>query len=249
MNTVKYPESAMLPGIKYNFSDDEMSGGSLVGLEHNTMQWFSDFSESLRDILEKKNTVASKKSMVAHLCAYVASFSASSYGVKKSRRLLGYIIQLIGKQAEDTHVEFLICPLYESDGSKNTENLEEMRKNTPGSILNQTVRLGRIVNDIVDELKYNSGFGSDGRKVEDEDLFCPKDDFIELLETTNLKNIKEWEKDKEYPLKLITNQMAIQIGWLMGYFSYLDFCNPKIYMDYAVPYMKTYLTPSFSLEN
>jgi len=60
-------------------------------------------------------------------------------------------------------------------------------------------------------------------------LFCSQDKLIKILLAFSSKSCAQWRKSLNGLLdNYVINQLAIQIGWLIGYFSHLQSESPEI---------------------
>ena len=239
-----YPKEAMLPNVDYQELEDDFFDHYTVDLEYQTMRNLSDFTEQFKQILLEKKMVQLPELMTAHLCAYLGIFTVASLGFKKAVNLYPNIAELLKKQAHYACEEFLKYPVNSTVPNQETKkkNLATMRELEPSSIVVQTVRLGRIVYDAMEELRDNQDISfiySDKKQTE---LFCPQDLFIKLLRKVIPKTIKEWKEISIFRTMLYpVNQVVIQLGWLMGYFAHLDIAVPTTYLEYGLPTAKLYI--------
>lgn len=239
-----YPKEAMLPNVDYQELKDDFFDYYTVDLEYQTMRNLSDFTEQFAQILLEKKMVQLPELMTAHLCAYLGIFTVVSLGFKKAINLYPSIAELLKKQAHYACEEFLKYPVNSTvpDQETKKKNLATMRELEPSSIVVQTVRLGRIVYDAMEELRDNQDISfihSDKKQTE---LFCPQDLFIKLLRKVIPKTIKEWKERSIFKTMLYpVNQAVIQLGWLMGYFAHLDISAPTTYLEYGLPTAKLYI--------
>ena len=231
---IAYPKN-MLPGVDYAIFDDDgyAFGNSLVDLEYETLSSLSDFIEDLKSIFIRERMVQLPETMVSHLCAYLGFFAMSGLKKYQVEKLETDICLLIHEQAGKVYKKFLKYQIKKTEGPNH--NLQAMRDDSPGSIVAQTMRLGRVIWDTMEDLEFECGIN---RQTE---WFCPQEDFLQLLATKAKKEIKKWkELISEKPVLYAVNQISIQIAWVMGYFAYLDEKEPTRYLEFGLPLIKMY---------
>lgn len=230
----KYPKE-MLPGVNYNtLNDEELFGDNLVDLEYETMSNLTGFIDDLKEILLQKKMIQAPEIMVAYLCAYLGFFVVVGLGKNHAEKLESPIQTLIESQARKTYSHFLKYKIQKTEGAN--ENLQAMREDSPGSIVVQTMRLGRVIWDTMGELRNNR----DTFKRQTE-IFCPQDIFLRLLFKRTDRDIHAWaDSSIAKPILYAVNQITMQISWIMGYFAYLDKNEPIKYIEFGVPLIKMY---------
>ena len=238
-------QAPMLDQVDYSEIDDDDFGFSLVDLEYDTMKNCSDFLEALKSVLMKEHMVQLPELLVAHLCAYLGALT-TIHTVTHAEKLEPSILELIKHQAYSAYELFNQYPVnrtVESQEQKN-RNLDDLREKSPGSIVVQTVRLGRVTMDILDELSENREAYFNGKSSSKQDsLFCPSETFIKLMLMMGGEQFTEWKEQlDDLSDNYVLNQMAIQIGWLIGYFSHLDRKQPDetTYLSYGLPVLTLY---------
>jgi hypothetical protein len=234
----------MLPEVDYQkFEKDFLF--SLAHLEHQTMRDCCDFLKCLKSALIKENLMQVHELLVAHLCAYLGT-AVTIHTVQQAEKLEPFIIDLIKQQAHAAYQHFNEHPVNRM--AKNTEkkkkNLEMLRETTPGSIIVHTVRLGRVVMDMLEELKDSrQDHFKRLRPPKQTELFCSQEILIKIMLLVSSKKCAEWrEQLNGFSDNYVINQLAIQIGWLIGYFSHLDVKPPDEtqYFEYGLPILKLY---------
>ena len=222
----------MLPGVNYNtLNDEDIFGDSLVDLEYETMSNLSGFIEELKELLLHEKMIQSPEIMVSYLCAYLGFFVGVGLGKAQAETLEPFINNLITSQASKIYKCFLT---YDILGSK--KNLQAMRADSPGSIVVQTLRLGRVVWDTMEELGWNRVTVKKQTK-----WFCPQDSFLQLLVKKTDQDIHAWENSYiTKPILYAVNQTTMQIAWIMGYFAYMDKKEPTKYIKFGLPLVKLY---------
>lgn len=236
----------MLEQVDYSEIEDDDFGFSLVDLEYDTMKNCCDFLEELKIVLMKEKLMQLPELLVAHLCAYLGALTTIHSGTN-SEKLEPSILELIKDQADAAYELFNQYPInsmIKSQKEKNN-NLDKLREKSPGSIVAQTVRLGRVAMDIINELSANRVAyyfkGKDAPKQDD--LFCPSETFIKLMLLMGGEQFTEWKEQLDGRSNhYVLNQMAIQIGWLIGYFAHLDGKRPDetAYLVYGLPVLTLY---------
>lgn len=237
-------QAEMLPQVDYQKIEENCSF-SLSYLEHQTMQDCCDFLEILKSALIAENLMQAPELLVAHLCAYLGT-AATVHTVKKAKKLELPIVDLIKHQADVAYQHFNKYPInstVKSDAQKKA-NVIMLRESAPGSIVAQTMRLGRVVMDVMEDLaQHYQGQRKSTRQPKQSDLFCSQDMLIKIMLLTSSKKCAEWREQLDgLSDNYVINQLAIQIGWLIGYFSHLDKQSPDKtqYLDYGLPLILLY---------
>ena len=75
------------------------------------------------------------------------------------------------------------------------------------------------------------------------DLICPQNELFAFLIPLLNEHHETWQEDlDELSINYAINQLTIQIGWLVGYFSYLDKKpNTNSYLEYCLPCIPLYM--------
>ena len=158
------------------------------------------------------------------------------------------ILDLIKQQAHIAYQHFNHYPINSTIKNKQQKikNLEKLRASTPGSIIVQTMRLGRIIMDLVEELNDHrvTDLGvlqfKNLNSSKQTELFFSHETLIKIMLLVSSKKCAKW-RDQLAGIsdQYVINQLAIQIGWLIGYFSHLDVRSPDDaqYFDYGMGYL------------
>ncbi len=243
-------QAKMLPNVDYKKIQMNFSF-SLVDLEHGTMQDCCDFLEGLKTALIKENLMQVPELLVAHLCAYLGT-AVTVHTVTEAEKLEPFVIDLIKHHAHVAYQQFNLFPInstIKSDLKK--QNVESIRQIAPGSIVAQTMRLGSVVMDILEELEnHRQDHFKRKSPPKQTDLFCSQEMLIKIMLYLSGKKCAKWREElnglsDHYPI----NQLAIQIGWLIGYFSHLDNKSPDKtqYLEYGLPLISLYREHIFKL--
>lgn len=230
----QYPRN-MLPGVNYDkLNEEAIFEDRLVHLEYDTMTNLSDFIGELKELLLREKMIQPPEIMVSYLCAYLGFFSGVELGKKQAGKLEPAIKNLMERQSGEVYKTFLNYNIQKSEGPN--VNLQAMREASPGSIVAQTMRLGRVVWDTMEALKFNR----DAFKKQTQ-WFCPQNGLLRLLVNQTGRNIHAWKDSLiTKPILYAVNQAAMQIAWIMGYFAYLDKEEPTKYLELGVPLVKMY---------
>ena len=230
----QYPRN-MLPGVDYDkLNDGAVFEDSLVDLEYQTMKNLSDFVEELKELLLLEKLIQPPEIMVSYLCAYLGFFTAVGLGKGTAEKLEPAIKNLIAIQSAQVYKTFLKYNIQKTEGPN--ETLQAMRESSPGSIVAQTMRLGKVIWDTMEELRFNQDIFK-----EQTQWFCPQGDFIHLLVSFTRRNVRAWKDSLiTKPILYAVNQAAMQIAWIMGYFAYLGREEPTRYLEFGVPLVKMY---------
>lgn len=229
---IHYDTAEMLPNIDYSKLEDNIFGNNLVSLEFQTMENLRDFVEQLKEIMLKNNMVQIPELIIANISAYLGVLTVYCLGLEQSETLYPQIIKLLETQATQALKKFTKYPIRGDNNQTKearSETLEKLREKTPSSIIAQTLRLGRVIFDILEELRHNHI--RNPYKQEKMEPFCPQNEFFNLLLDLIPKNVQDGEVEE--PLYLV-NQTIVQLAWLIGYFTHLDNAKtPESYLEYA----------------
>lgn len=237
-------QAPMLSDVDYKnlFDEDDelLFSLSLTDLEVGTMENYRDFLEILTPQLKKENLLQTPELLVAHLCAYLAA-ALTIHTVNHAEKLEPFVLKLIKHQADVAYEQFNQYPVNSSAKSQEQKktNSEKLRKKSPGSIIVQTIRLGRAIMDAMEELGYHRNSRLKGRDLPKQtELFCSHEILIKMMLLVGSKKCAQWREEldglSDY---YVINQFSIQMGWLIGYFSHLERKPPEKtkYFDYGLP--------------
>lgn len=234
----------MLPEVDYQKIKNNFPF-SLEHLEYQTMQDCCDFLNCLKSALIEEHLSQVPELLIAHICAYLGT-AITVHTIHQGEKLELLIMDLIKHQAYAAYQNFKQQPINNtiSSDQQKKKNVEILRKSTPGSIIVQTIRLGRIIVDMLEELKNNreSHYKSLYPPKQTE-LLCSQEILIKIMLLISSKKCAQWRKQLNgFSDHYIINQLAIQIGWLIGYFSHLDNKSPdkSQYFDYGLPFIQLY---------
>lgn len=239
----------MLPQVDYQTIEETFSF-SLTDLEYGVMQDCQDFLEALKLALMEEHLLQLPVLVVAHLCAYLGT-AATVHTVHEAQKLEPFIEELIKQQAHTAYQHFNQHPINNTvaNHQQKINNVEKLHKSAPGSIIVQTMRLGRIIMELLEELDDHrtthlgvSQFNNLHPPKQTE-LFCPQETLIKIMLLVSSKKCATWRDQLAGASdQYVINQLAIQIGWLIGYFSHLDVRSPidAQYFDYGLPIIKLY---------
>ncbi len=237
-------QALMLPDVDYRqIEDEENFYFSLVDLEYDTFKSCCDFLEAIKSVLMEEKLLQAPELLVAHLCTYLAAV-ITLHTVHDAEKFEPLVITLITEQAQAAYQHFIEYPVNSTAKSheQQIQNLDKLRSTTPGSILNQTMRLGRFMMDMLAELKRNQPI-KNFRQPKQTELLCNHESLIKIVLYLGGKKCAEWrEKLDGLSDNYVINQLAIQIGWLIGYFSHLANKSPDKtqYFDYSLPLIGLY---------
>ncbi len=241
-------EAPMLTGVDYKkleSRDEDDCFFLLSDLEYGTMKNSSDFLDILKASLEQERLIQTPEFLVAYLCAYLGTITAL-HTVHEAVKLEPFVIELIKHQAHAAYQYFNQYPVNRTAKSQaeKQEHLKELREITPGSIIVQTLRLGRVVMDMFEELNtHRKIYSKTFRPPELKDFLCPVEILTKIMLFMGGKQCAKWRKELNgLSDHYVINQMAIQIGWLIGYFSHLDRKSPDegMYFEYGLPMVGLY---------
>ncbi len=238
-------QAPMLEHVNYKEIEDDESYLTLIDLEHGILQNCTDFLEQLKLALIDEGKVQVPELIIAHLCAYLGA-SASLYTIHQAEKLEPSIIHLIQHQADAAYQHFSQHPINSTIKNKEqkSDNAARLRKSTPGSIAVQTIRLGRVVMDMLEELSDHYKASDTYLKTKKQTTpFCSDETFTKLLMLVVAEQCAEWREELDgLSDNYVINHLAIQIGWLIGYFSHLDKKAPNDtnYFDYGFSLVSMY---------
>ena len=240
---IPYPQP-MLSDVNYQQFDDDYFE-SLVDLEYGVLENLRDFLEGLEHALLEVTMIQVPELIVTHLCFYLGVMTTIFKG-DEAKNLEPAIIRLLKQHADLAYLKFNKYPVNLSAGFQHEKraNLSKLREDSPGSIVVQTVRLGRIIMDMVDHLQDNRDTKVGLLRQKQEELFCPQDEFfIFIIPLVNEQHKKWQELLNGKSINHAINQLTLQIGWLIGYFSHLDKKPPEegLYLEYGVPSITLYI--------
>lgn len=231
---ISYPQP-MLSSVDYdNLGVDFFS---LTNLEYKAIQNCSDFLEKLEEALLSAKMIQIPEMVVVHLCCYLGA-TITIYNQDKSGDLEPEINNLLRRHAELSLSKFNHY-LLNSNANIQSSLLDRLKEDTPGSIVVQTLRLGRIIMDMMENLSNSQS----NLLKKQEDLICPQNEFFAFLIPLVNEHHETWQEDLDgLSINHAINQLTIQIGWLVGYFSYLDRKpNTNSYLEYCLPCIPLYM--------
>lgn len=226
----------MLPDINYrDLVDDDFV--ELINLEYNTKMVLIDFLENIEDIFKGAKMSPSPRIILAHMAAFLGFITVAGLGEKRALELKDDIAALITREATESFQLFLKYPVI-TGGSPQEHNLYTLTKIAPCRIVEQTMRLSRVIHELfyrLDLLQKDSNY--------DVELLAPVIPFMALLKTKSLDILNKFKNNRKSSSVLYhINQTAVQIGWITGCFSSLDTSkNLSHNLDYACAKMKLYI--------
>ena len=230
--------SLMLPNVNYKTLSDDFYD-QLIDLEYQTQVCLCELAEAVKELFQKANMITIDEVIISHLSAYLGFMTVAAFGDKEARILQNHLIDLLTRESQDSYKLFMQFPVTPKDEKTRTDNLQKLRDTAPGSIVVQTIRLGRVIYDAMQELSYYRPITYKKQTA----LFAPAMPFMFLLRNNTKQKLKELKKSgKKISVIYHINHVAVQIGWLIGYFMHLD-GDKKIsqHLDYATGTMNTYI--------
>lgn len=232
----------MLPGVDYQAFDEGFE--PLVDLEHGILGHCKNFLTALEAALLKAKMIQIPELIVAHLCCYLGATTAV-YLANQATPLEPAVIELMKQHADFSFSQFNQYPVNSSVKTQREKqnNVSQLRDNSPGSIVAQTVRLGRVIMDMMERLDSNRDITLTYSRKKQEALFCPQDEFFTFLIPLVNEQHYEWQETLNgKSIHYAINQLVIQIAWLVGYFSHLYHQPPHAgrYLEYGVPCITAY---------
>jgi len=188
-------QAQMLPQVDYQKIGKSFYF-SLADLEHRTMQDCCDFLKRLKSALLKEHLAQDPELLVAHLCAYLGT-AVTVHTVNQAEKLEPSMITLIKHQAHAAYQHFNQYPINSTiqSNEQKKKNLEILRGSAPGSIVVQTMRLGRVMVDMLAELKsHRQCHFKMYRLPKQTELFCPHETLIKIMLIVSSTKCAEMEK-------------------------------------------------------
>ena len=232
----------MLPNVDYQTFDESFE--PLVNLEHGILEHCQHFLQKLEAVLLDAKMTQIPELIVAHLFCYLGA-STTVYLAGKAKQLEPNIIELIKQHADFAFAQFNQYPVNSSANTQREKqhNLAQLREHSPGSIVAQTVRLGQFVMDMMERLSSNRRLTLKYSRQKQEELFCPQNEFFAFLIPLINEQHHKWQETLDgKTINYTINHFAIQIAWLIGYFSHLDNQAPNKgnYLEYGLPCITLY---------
>lgn len=216
-----FSEAPLLPFVDYTHLDKK-DCISLSDLESGVVNDCKMFLEPLAIILKEEKIIQIPEFMTAHLCAYLGAIT-TLLAFDDATILVPLIVELIKYHSNVAFRKFNQYPInYAVSREEGEKNLENLIKELPGSILAQTISLGRQIKDIVCLLAPAKPFKSEIFFSDRTRFFCPKEKLLGLILKLAPPACLKWRKALNgLSDNYVINQFAIQVGWLMGYLFHL----------------------------
>ena len=227
-----YPPTALLPGVSYPDPNDALFDDPVLDLEYTTLRHLENLAGSIKTSLIEEGKRQVPEFLVAHLCAYLGYLSVYTLGLKRATALEKPLTALIQHQAQEAFSLFDQYPVNSGETRQKHEHLEQCRSQAPGSIIVQTIRLGRYLFDMIDELDIQCSFQS-GHPSKQTEIFCSVDRLMMIFKQ-HADDLGKESRLAERDKRLAINQTAIQIGYLIGYYGHFD-GTPQRYYEYGLP--------------
>lgn len=233
-----YPPSALLPGVSYPDSEDSIFGDPVLDLEYTTLRNLENLAEAIKTALIEEGMVQMPESLVAHFCGYLGYLSVYTLGLERATALEKPLSALVRSQAQEAFALFEQYPVNSGETQQKHDNLEQCRQHAPGSIIVQTLRLGRSLFDMIGELQTERGLPS-GNQPKQAGMFSSIDRLMVLFKH-HAEALKKECMEEGQDILLDINQTAIQMGYLMGYYGHFD-GSPQRYCEYGLPCISLFM--------
>jgi hypothetical protein len=203
-------QAPMLPEVDYEEINDD-SFFTLVDLEYDTMQSCSDFLEELKSVLLDEQLIQPPQIIIAYLCAYLGT-ATTIHMVKKADTLTPLISALIQHQAQASLKYFNQHPINHTTASTDEKNInfEYLRQNTPGSIVVQTIRLGREIIDMIDELEHQQR----GKNKKQTTPFCSNETLTKIMLLMASQRCPQWRNELDGLSRPLCSESTGNSNWL-----------------------------------
>ena len=167
--------------------------------------------------------------------------TARGLKIKEATALQEDIRGLLETQATEAYALFNQYPVNSTaqNSEEKSSNLEALRQGSPGSLVNQTVRLGRVIFDAMGELYDNRPLRMRLSQEQQTEYFCPTEPFVAMLKAITKKQFQAW--GKRFSALEVINQTTFQLSWLIGYYAHLDKLPPQDYLKYGSPCIPLYI--------
>jgi hypothetical protein len=130
--------------------------------------------------------------MIAHLCAYLGFPTVAGLGIKQATALENKIDILLREQAKDAYELHCKYPINANlPQEEKIQNLSKLREKSPGSLVVQTLRLGRLIDDSLHRLAFNRESHYEITIKKQDELFCPQDVFSFFLKKVASRTLRE----------------------------------------------------------
>ena len=209
-----------------------MFGDPVLDLEYMTLRHLENLAEAIKTALIEEGMVQMPESLVAHFCGYLGYLSVYTLGLERATALEKPLGTLVRSQAQEAFALFEKYPVNSGEKQQKHDNLEQCRSQAPGSIIVQTLRFGRCLFDMIEELRTERRFRSDNQSKQTE-MFCSIDRLMVIFRQ-HADDLRKESTEAERDIILDINQTAIQLGYLMGYYGHFD-GSPQRYFEYGLP--------------
>jgi len=238
---ISYPQP-MLVDVDYQQFDEDFE--PLIDLEHGVLEHCQAFLEKLEHALLDAKMVQVPELITTHLCCYLGTVT-TVYTANKAKQLEPAIIDLLEQHADFAFSKFNQYPINSSVATHHEKqtNLSQLREDSPGSIVAQTIRLGRIIIDMMERLGDNPKRPLRNSEQKQEELLCPEKEFFAFLIPLVNQHHHKWQEILDgKSINHAINQLTVQIAWLIGYFSHLSKQAPDSghYLEYGLPCITLY---------
>lgn len=183
----------MLPNVDYLKLED--LSFSLTDLEYDTLESCTDFLEELKVVLLYEKFRPVPEFLIAHLCAYLGAV-ITVHTVLDAEKLKEQTITLVQQQAKVAYQHFSEYPINSTVKTQEEQvnNLNRLRQATPGSIVNQTMRLEQVIIEILEELKGNCAGTVMPLNEQDPQILCSQEMLAKLVLYLSGKRCVLWRE-------------------------------------------------------
>lgn len=240
-------QASMLPDVDYDIISDDDAFFSLIDLEHGTLESCLNFLNELKPVLLEEKLQPVPEWLIAHFFAYLGC-AMTVHTVMGAQALEPLVILLIEEQAKVALQYFNQYPLNgKASSEQKNKSIAMLRQKTPGSIFMQTIRLGNVIMETLKELKHNQPLSH--YKKSDE-MFCSQETLIKIILYLSSQQCAKWREQFDgLSDHYAINQLATQIGWIVGYFAHIsEQSSDKIsYLEFGLPVISFYREHIFKL--
>ena len=217
-DTIHYT-GLMLPDVDYSRYDDDW-GNSLVTLEHGILEDYKACLETIKTLFIEHELEPFCEAIILHFASYVG-IARTIYYPHAMGKELECLVNVIAQHSDAAWKLFSQHPVNfeELSTEERHQNADKLREVAPGSIVVQTIRLGRRIFDTMDEIKIERPFKLPIRGEKKECVVEPTL-FMKTMMPLLMKQRPHWDSEK-IPDRDVLNQLAIQLSWLIAYFAHM----------------------------
>lgn len=234
-------QGSMLPDVIYEKIDTKDSLFTLLDLEEGAVESCMEILDALKAVILDEKIILEPKDLIANLCAYLGA-AMTVHTVHAAEKLEPLVVKLIKQQAQLAYQYFVQYPINDTVlcPELQEQNLSTLHQITPSDILMQTMYLSSMMGSSLSEEERTQ---TAHNQVEPDTL-------TKMVLYLSGKRCQKWrEQLNGLSDNYVINQLAIQIGWIIGYFSHLynQTLEQSRYFDYGIAAIKFYREHIYNL--